>query len=76
MIATALYRLMLKNDDEHTLTFILINLNILIKQGRVVKIDRAKEHKRAYYGIPLTREDGTKYLIETLLDGSKKEIEV
>lgn len=76
MMAASIYRLMLQDGHNHTMNPILVNLNLLIKQGKVVKIGKTSEHRRYFYGIPLTRENGTQYLIEILRDGSKREIEV
>jgi hypothetical protein len=74
--AASISRLMIAEGHVHTMNAILDNCRILIKQGKMVKIDRNSEHRRNYYGIPLVREDGSRYLIETLRNGSKREIEV
>ena len=73
--AASISRLMISEGNIHTMNAILDNLNILIKQGKVVKVERTDEHRRNYYGIPMVREGGSRYLIETLRDGSKREIE-
>ena len=75
-MAASISRLMTQEGHNHEMNAILVNLDLLIKQGKVAKVNKNQEHKRAYYGIPNVRVDETHYLIETLRDGSKREIEV
>lgn len=74
--AANISRLMIQEGHNHIMNAILVNLDLLIGQGKVVKVGKNQEHKRAYYGIANVRGNGSKFLIETLLDGSKREIEV
>ena len=73
--ASSISRLMITEGNIHTMNAILDNLNILIEQGKVMKVEKNQECRRHYYGIPNIREDGTAYLIETKRDGTKREIE-
>ena len=50
----------LKREMFHYQQQISNNLKKLIEQGKVVKV---KGSPRYFYGIPLQREDGTRYLI-------------
>jgi hypothetical protein len=75
LMAATISRFMLSQGHNHTMNPILVNLDLLISQGKVVKVNKNQEHKRAYYGVPNVKADGTKILIEILRDGSKREIE-
>ena len=49
-----------KRKTFHNQTNIWANLKFLLKQKKIVKVRGMTRH---FYGIPLTRNDGSKYLI-------------
>jgi len=55
-----IYKALIKREMFHFQQQISNNLKKLIEQKIVVKV---KGSQRYFYGIPLKREDGTKYLI-------------
>jgi len=55
-----IYKTLLKRDMFHFQQQISNNLKKLIEEGKVVKV---RVNPRFFYGIPLERENGTKYLI-------------
>ena len=54
-----IYKTLLKREMFHYQQQISKNLSKLIEEGKVVKV---KGRPRFFYGIPLQREDGTRYL--------------
>ena len=54
-----IYKTLLKRDMFHYQQQISKNLSKLIDEGKVVKV---KGSPRYFYGIPLQREDGSRYL--------------
>ena len=51
---------LVKNGTMHHSPQIIGHIKSLIEEGKLAK---AKGRSRYFYGIPLTREDGTKFLI-------------
>ena len=66
---TDINRELLAKGFIHTGKALMDNLYYLMELGKIMKAGRG------LYGIPNVREDGTKYLIVTLRDGSQEEAE-
>ncbi len=55
-----IYKTLLKRDMFHYQGPISQNLQFLIEQGEIVRV---QTDTRPRYGIPATREDGTRYIV-------------
>ena len=57
-----IFKYFLKSKTLHNQSNIWSNLLFLLKQKKIVKV---RGLTRNFYGLPLTRENGSKYLIVT-----------
>jgi hypothetical protein len=55
-----IYKMLIEIDCFHFQGPISNNLKFLLEQGKIVRI---QPDARPRYGIPMTREDGTRYII-------------
>ena len=65
-------RVMIDKKWIHTDSAISDNFKLLIKQGKLVKVERLRNR----YGIPAVREDGTAYIQVMNFDFSTETIEL
>ena len=54
-----IFKTFVKEGTFHNQSNIWVNLIFLLEQKKIVKV---KGYTRKFYGIPLTRTDGSKYL--------------
>jgi len=57
---TDVYKAMRARGWKHNYTSTIDNLRFLVSQGNIVKTDW---HLNPRYGVPVVREDGTKYIV-------------